>query len=201
MVGDQFDQRRGSETPKESPFTDAVRERYQMPEGQDGRAELRIDQLNPDQRMLVGQVLTELKACLTKVDDALNAVERERANTPDYQRENFDQWRETFRQNQLLEARRGINEPAEKLPCRLAIDVQCYGPPGGFQPETFKITLPANPADITLLGSNTAFKVHSDNPVRNQDLSADNGPDKFVSGWEVVFQMSRKLAAQESRSA
>ncbi|MBY0551142.1 MAG: hypothetical protein K2W95_27935 [Candidatus Obscuribacterales bacterium] len=198
MVGEQFDQNRGAERPQESPFTDAVRERYQPKDGQDPRPEMRLDQLNPSQYALVDNIVRELKTCFATVDDGLSAVERQRAQTPDFQKESFEEWYNGFRQKTLADLRRNIAEIGDKMPFRLAVDVQCFGPAGSFQPETFKATIPANPEDVTLQGPNAAFKVHSDNPLRDKDLSNDDGPDKYVSGWELAYRMAYWRSRQQS---
>lgn len=199
MAGDRIQQGQGQEGPQESRLrADAVREGYQPREGQDPRPEKRLDQLTPAELAVVDNLVGALKQCFATTDDGLSAVERQRAQTPEFQKENFEEWYAGYRQKTLADLRRNIAEIGENMPFRLKIGVQCFGPAGTFQPETFTTSIPANPEDVTLLGPNAAFKVHSDNPLREKDLQNDNGPDKYVSGWEVAYRMAQWKARQSA---
>lgn len=179
---------------EQSPFRDTFREMQPRREGQEeaDKPEVRIDQLDSSQRALIGRMVREMKACLTMVDDGLKAMERQRQQTPDYQRASFDDWHEGYCEKMLADFRRNMDELGSNVPFTLAVDVQGFGPPGKFRPETFKVTVPPKAEDLALHGCNAVMKVHSDNPDRESDLKSDAGADKFVSGWEVVYWMMRR---------
>ncbi len=205
MDGDeQFRRAQERQQPQESPLHDAVREKapdqkevrevQPRKEGQEesDKPEVRIDQLDPAQRAVIGRMVREMKACLTMVDDGLKAMERQRQQTPDYQRASFDDWHDGYCEKMLADFRRNMDELGAPLPFRIALDVQGFGPPGKFRPETFKVTVPPRAEDLALHGCNAVVKVHSDNLERESDLKGDAGPDKFVSGWELVYWMMRR---------
>lgn len=195
---DQYEQsRRAKERqPQENAFSEAVREMQPRPEGteQVKKPEVQLDQfskLNPEQKAVAGLVVREMKTWLTMVDDGLKAMDRQLQQTPEYQRDSFKQWHSTYCDKMLADLGRNMQELAGRIDCTFSVPVQCFGEKGNF-PETFRVSIPPKVEDLALHGCNAVVKVHSDNPEREKDLKTQTSPDKYVSGWELVYWMMRR---------
>lgn len=113
----------------------------------------------------------------------------------DLQDDEFDQWYKGYEAKVLGDLRRSVDDVGQALPFRTSLPVQVYGQPGDFKPETLKVQMPPNPADVFISGSHAGIRLHSDKAGRERSLKQTPAAhDPFSTGvsmHEVIFRMKR----------